>query len=323
MSLRNILADVAADIGLPTGNATEKAWLIARVNDAAQELHQSRDLAGSIFEQLFQFDVENQQVALPAYVGSIRAVRSYATRDRIDYHDMRPRYQSQGWTEPYLAWREKGKSPLFRDIINASLAVLTIPYAETVAFDVSVTGSTEQSARISEVVTFAPGDVSKNTLNAWITIESFTNADPHLYDVTMADVDGRILSRLGNSEPRALYTLVQVQDYVSASDATGQVAANVEVLYKRAFRPFVNDNDEFICPGYDKAIVWKTLEHLLSKKDPARAAQAQSKAMELVMSKGRDVESGVQKSIDFAPSGGLGPLGRNRQWRSFNWPATN
>ncbi len=312
MSLRNILADIAADIGLSAGNATDKAWLIARVNDAAHELLQSRDLAGSIFEQLFQFDNDNQQISLPSYVGSIRAVRAYEARFRLDYHDMRPRYQSNGWTEPLLAWREKGKSPLCRNIINASLLVLTIPAVETAAFDVVITGATEQSARISETVTFAAGERSKNTLNAWLSVEAFSNPLPHTYDVTMSDIDGRVLSILGNTEPSSLYTLVQVLDYAAASDGDG--VSNVEVLYKRAFRPFVNDGDEFVCPGYDKAIVWKTLEHLLSKKDPARSQQAQAKAMELVMSKGRDVESGVQKQIDFAENGGISPLGRRRHW---------
>lgn len=307
MSLRNILADVATQNGTPSGNAVDKAWLIYCINNAANEIYQSRDLAGSIFEQLFQFDVENQQIALPQYVGSIRAVRSYETRGRLDYHDIRPRYQNAGWTEPYLAWREKGKSPLMRNIINASVLVLTIPSAELAAFSVVVTGATAQSARISETVTFAVGEQSKSTLNAWLSVEAFANVAPHTYDVTMEDVDGRILSVLGNAEPSALYTLVQVQDYAVVGD-TG--VSNVEVLYKRAFRPFVNDGDEFICPGYDKAIVWKTMEHLLSQKDPARSTHAATKAMELVMSKGRDVESGVQKTIDFAPSGGQAPLGR-------------
>lgn len=308
MSLRNILADIASEIGLVASNATDRAWLIARVNDAAEELYQSRDLAGSIFEQLFQFDSINQQVSLPSYVGVVRAVRDYSTRNRLAYHDLRPRYQSAGWTEPYLAWREKGKSPLSRNIINASVVVLSIPTPETADFSVVVTGSTEQSARISETITFAVGETEKTTLNAWLTIESFSQPSPHTYDVTMEDIDGNELSRLGNAEPTALYTLIQVQDYYAASD--GSAVTNVEVLYKRANRAFVNDGDEFVCPGYDKAIVWKTLEHLLSQKDPARSSQAQSKAMELVMSKGRDVESGVQKSIDFAANGGIAPLGR-------------
>lgn len=317
MSLRNILADIAADVGLVAGNATDKAWLIARVNDAAEELYQSRDLAGSMFEQLFQFDSDNQQVSLPQYVGVIRAVRDYTTRDRRPYHDMRPRYQSNGWTEPFLAWREKGKSPLSKNITNASVVVLTIPYAETAAFDVVITGSTEQSAKISEAITFEVGALEKVTQNAWITIDSFSNPAPHTYDVTMFDVDGRQLSRLGNSEQRALYTLIQLQDYYSASETAANVQ-NVEVLYKWAFQPFINDGDEFVCPGYDKAIVWKTLEHLLSKKDPARSQQAQAKSMELVMSKGRDVESGVQKSLDFAASGQIGPMGR-RMNAGYYW----
>lgn len=306
MSLAYILGQVSPAIGLDLDNVNERAWIIQQINKAAKELYEGRDLANVDREQAYALEGDDQQISLPYYVGQVRAVRRYWGRDRLDVTDMRPRYKSSGWTEGLLTWREKWKSPLKRHITNEAPMTLTIPQAELLAFTVVVTGSTPDSARITEEIVFAPGDVSKITVNQWTEIVGFTNLGAHTYDVTLLDVDGVELSVLPNVADRAQYIVLQVLDSAAISVEQPYL---VEVLYKNAFLFLRNDYDEFVCPGYDDAIAWQAIGNTLAKHRPAEAGLAFAKVKEVLASKDRDQMQSKDKSISFESEGTSYPFG--------------
>jgi hypothetical protein len=79
----------------------------------------------------------------------------------------------------------------------------------------------------------------------------------------------------------------------------------VEILYKIRFQPLQDDYDEFVCPGYDDAIIWKTLSYLLAKKDTEKAGMAEAKANQLMRQMSDDTEESVSKEVEFLQNNSL------------------
>lgn len=310
MSLAYILAEIASETGLELSVASEKAYAINQVNKASKELFESKDLVDSLNEQLITFstviDSDGNQVqlaALPYYVGKLRAIRNYYTRRQVDFHDMRPRYKSDGWTENLLAFRQRKRSPIQRDILNAAPLTLTITAAESVDFSVIIVGSTANASRVAETITFAAGDLTKTSTNAFVTIDSISNLALHTSDVTITDLDGNTLAVLPNNQFKSEYLIVQILDYVAIQPSVPYL---VEILYKPIFLPFSNDGDEFQCSGYDDAIFWQVMGNKKAKSSPDQAALAFAKVKKIINDRTGDEEQGTDKSVDFLPNPLLG-----------------
>lgn len=304
--LQYILSQVAPAVGLNLDNAIERAWLVQQTNKAGKELYEMRDLVNVEREMVFALEGDDQQVSLPYYVHQVRAVRRYDNRDKLKVTDMRPRYKSQGWAEPFLAWREKWKSPLKRAILNEAPVTLSIPEAEEADFTVVITGSTPNSARMSETVTFTAGETEKLTELQFTEIFSFVNLAPHDYDVTMTDADGYELSVLPNVADKAMYIVMQVLD---PGAVTIQTPYMVEVLYKNAFLFMREDYDEYVCPEYDDAIAWQTIGNILAKQRPQEAGMAFVKVREVMANIEKDKMQSKEASIDVLPTGKEYPFG--------------
>lgn len=306
MSLLYVLSELASETGMTISVASQRAYLISQINKAAYELYSKRDLNDALNEQLITFstvvDADGNQVqlaALPYYVWRLRAIRNYYTRRSVDFHDMRPRYKSDGWTESLLAFRQRKRAAIQRDILNAGPLMLSITAAETAAFTVSVVGSTANASRVQENITFAVGDTSKLSTNAFVTIDSISNLALHSSDVTVVDLDGNTLAVLPNNQFKSEYLIVQILDYVAVQPSVPYL---VEILYKPVFTPLVNDGDEFQCSGYDDAIIWQTLGNKKAKSNPDQAALAFMKVREIIQNCSDDEEQGTDKTIDFVPN---------------------
>lgn len=310
MPLSYILAEIAASQGYELSVPDEKSWLINQTNRAAKEIYESKDLTDALREQIISFTASVdatgntvQLAALPYYVGKLRAIRNYYTRRKVDFHDMRPRYKSDGWTENLLAFRQRYRSAIQRDVLNAAPLTLTIGAPEMAEFAVIISGSTANAARVTESITFAVGDVSKSTVNSFVTIDSISNVTLHAMDVTVTDLDGNVLAVLVNDQFRSEYLIVQILDYVTIAPANPYI---VEILYKPVLAPLSNDGDEFQCSGYDDAIIWQTLGNLKAKSEPDQAALAFTKVRGILRDRSEDEEQGIEKTIDFVASPTLG-----------------
>jgi hypothetical protein len=318
MSLAYVLREVSAALGFhPETVPDDRTYLVNQINKACKELHEGRDLINCNREQLFSLSPQTQQISLPHYVGQIRGVRNYYTRRQITLHDMRPRYQSGGWTEGLLAWRDKYRSPLLRDLSSHAPITLRIPKEEAAAFTVAVTGATPNSSRVTEVVTFAPGEKSKQTTNSWASIDAITNVALHTYDVSVYDVDCDLIAVLPNSEFQSDYKVVQVLDFIAIAPSSPYM---VEVLYKIRFQPMKDDFDQFCCPGYDDAIIWKTMSFLYAKKDMEKSVAADAKCNQVLRQIGDDQEQSIEKLVDFRPNESLYVFNRPRRFNKNLFP---
>lgn len=311
-------------------NVPNRAYLTVLINKAAEDLYSQSDLVNCLREQAFRRDNDTSaaspvlQYTLPYYVWKLRGMREYTTGLNITNHDMRPRYQTQGWREfvdPYL-YRVKNNLPLARDILNEGALTIELPDGETVvtAFSVFVTGSNSSKTRFTEQVDFVAGDTSKVTTNIFSTVEAIRKSVQTDFDLHIFDTDSNEVSFIANCEFVANYTLIQCTDDSLFSPYF------IEVLYKTKFFPFKNDSDEYPCGNiYDTAIYWKTLEYYYARhEEPEKVVQFYTKANEAVNNIGVDFNDNQEKLIDFGANQYLNMLPSrfsrtplNPYWRMF------
>ncbi len=261
MALIDILRDIASRDGDDIDNQGEKDTLITYVNQAARKVYETTDLKESLVPEVFDMNVESQLVALPWYVDTVRGFRYFDGREPIDIDDARNRWGKDWCNEVYgLKYRDHLKSPFQRDVSNEGRLTLSIPLAESVAFNVSIVAATPNSARIEEVVTFGIGDLEKETVNTFKKpFSAITKSITTIYDLSIRDVENNLLSVIPNYKKSVVYRIVQILDTESAESA-GTIST-VECLFKIPFPQMRDDGDQFLgTDRYDKAIYWKYKE---------------------------------------------------------------
>ena len=115
MPLKYLINTLARELG--GQNVNQRAVLLARINQAAKELYESQDLPGSLREATFEVTSDGI-MALPYYVGPVRAVRHNTEKYKVELADMAPRYCYQAWKEDWNKWRVMNSSPIQRSIVN-------------------------------------------------------------------------------------------------------------------------------------------------------------------------------------------------------------
>lgn len=308
--LIDILKDIAVDLGLKITNQDSKDLAVLYVNNAAFELYNSCDLIGSLREQVFNLDTNQQQLSFPYYIGEIRGIRNWETNRHLVQNDMRPRFFHGAWLQPTWSWRAKDLSPIERDIVNTTQLTITLLSPSAENFTVTVVGSTGSADQISEVVTFNVGDLVKTTTNQFTQFPGIQSIVKNVYttqNLTITDANAVELAMIPNHYKQSIYTIVQVtdQDFNLLAGLTNAY----EILYKLRFRSFVNDNDPFMCSGYDDAIKWMALSHYYAKKVDSDGALQTSKAdamrqmcYNIVNQREADYTAGVEKNVQMAPN---------------------
>lgn len=308
MALNNILLDVASVLGLDITDEDERLYYIQKINEAAEEIYTSNDLPGSIKEQIFQLDDdENYQVSFPYYVDKIRAIRYYNTNGgKITIEDLRPRYHQNRWGGQFeIKFRIKtGSACLAKDITNAGPLTFSLPTGKTEADDITinVVGKTSDSEKVQETIVLVAGTASITTVGAFERADTIIKNGLNTYDISIKDIDDDELGVIPNSELRPSYTIVQIREDDFALQNNNSFPLNtVEVLYKTRFTPFRNLFDEFPCPGCDKIIFWKFCEHYAAYKPgmEQRAFAAAGKVVQLIKELADNDESGKSLRVEF------------------------
>jgi len=303
MSLSSIRAELAADLNIRIETASEKTFLNDKINKAAEEIFEKRDLRNSLREQLFVLTTNQQLITLPSYVYRLRKVRNYDFSLPVNNIDLRPRYSQFGWYEQGLKFRVvQENAALQRDIENQGPITLTLSEAASAAFAVTITGKTANADRVVEVLVFNAGDTTKTTTKSWEDIESIEKSAITNENLVVADMDGNQISAISNAELIARFMKVQVLERFE------QFAENpiYEVLYKVRFNQFKNDGDNFQCGNeYDKAIYWKVIELMAAKQDGddamKRVIGAQTKCEQVINDIERNAADGQSKRLEFSP----------------------
>lgn len=269
MSLKNIRASVASELGFHPDTSTEdKSYLDAQINQIALDIFNEHDLVGSLFETIgFLTDYTEKLISLPSYVGDVRGIRYYGTPYFQTLRDIRPRYGTEGWGFQLFDFREIGTSTLWVDNNEWSSLVFSLPEGEVSEknITISIVGATPLASQVEEKLTLATGQNSVTSVNNWIeTPRVIEKNAPNNFDILVSDINGIELALIPNSELKSLYSIWQVMDDSFISITSAQ---SFEVLYKERYKLLVNDYDEFLTGKYDEVIIWKFLAEYWGKQE--------------------------------------------------------
>jgi hypothetical protein len=224
------------------------------INEAAEEIYESHDPAGCL-EEVYVRVQPGSEIALPPFVGELRAVRDVEWKTPFTLKDMRPRYHAFQWTNEWKNWRHKGYSPTCTEITNAAPLRYEITEAdETVT--VTTHGQTANSNRITDE--FVMDDTEKVGVESFQFIESIRKSAYTDYDINIYDVNDNVMSIIYNNELEARYVVIDVSLYPNQSCCgDGRI---MEVLYKKRLRKLSQDGDCFPVPDYDKLVADKAIQ---------------------------------------------------------------
>lgn len=311
MSLQYILAKMASVGGLNLNSPEQKLLEIANINSAAEELYAEFDLIGSLWAQYVKVtNTSGMMVSLPHYVGAIRAVRVAAPNMKLALLDQRPRFQAKTWrAKDFIAWQLKGESYTSRDLSNDGLITVTFVQPCEKVVKVTISGRTNYSEEDSETLTFGVGDTAKTTTKSFETVA--INKDVTCrYNATVTDVDGTEIASIPNNQLRPLYLRAMIFNPPTIESSLNPNFEYYELLWKLRFKPFINLTDEFLCPGYDDAILWKVLELTWRFKQASspdevlaysqKANEYKQKAAEAVAIRSKDVEQSIEKIMNIS-----------------------
>lgn len=303
-------------------NTTEtRVKTLAFINAAGRELWNSSDLPGSVMEQMFEFDRSQRQVSLPWYVDQIRAMRRHNTGTKIVMQDLRPRYHSSPWRQPYNVFRIRGRTPLIKPLAAASQLTVTLGAAETEPLTVTIVGQTSVADRSRQQLNFLPGATTHTSSLQFTTANPFGVTDiiksrRTIADVSITDATGVVVATIPASTTRAVNTIVTLTDYDNPS---AQIDDTIEVLFKLPYPELYYDEDTFASsPILEDAIYWMARSHYSSsmtdENSGARAVAEKQNAVailrQLVENMESDAEHMMQTSPNrFSPSRGVGLIG--------------
>jgi len=291
MALNYILQQVGFKMGLNPAIAGQRAVMLRFVNEAASELYSISDMAGCLEEAVFMVNPD-QTLSLPDYVGHSRAMRKSDNQQAIGLTQMRPRYNEFNYMNGWRNWRIKGSRPLQRTLTNQASLVLTVSHVEDPPIQVTISGPAEGSSCISETVIMDA--VSKETVNQYNDVLTFSKDRVNNYDVILSDIDGVQLSSIANTKLRAVFQIVDISDAPWITSDTSASGNWVEVLYKKALNWFSNDTDEFPAQGYDNVLVNKCLQLYYEEQDNIEVAGAyMSKARQSLAAIHQDANRGT------------------------------
>jgi hypothetical protein len=301
--MNSLIQQVSETVGVLPDSQDKEAQVLAWLNRAAVMIYDQYDLPGSVFEQFFCVDNNKFVITFPWYVGAIRGVRWHDSSRLVTMRDMRPRYHGVPWTQPYLQWRQIAATPLHTPLTNAGPLTFQISAAEVNPFDIIINGQTSMAANTTEIITFTPGELVKNSVNLFepenpfgitsIKKSAYTNSDVAvLVSATQAEV-----GRIPNNQLYASNLRVQILDWNAGTPfIVGEDC--VEVLYKQRFSPFVNLNSIWTDERLVQALVYGVKYIYAFEKEKMDVADASKQVMsEICKGVCENLESGTELMV--------------------------
>lgn len=294
MPLEYILRQVERKSGMTGSDAGQRAMLLDVINEAAKEIYEKKDLPGCLRECYVRAST-NKELALPSFIGELRAVRSTLWNDIFRLQDMRPRYHNRDWENSWKSWRVKGYSPIHTEITNAAPGTITIPTADS-SLTVTITGETVDSSRVVDTITMS--DTSVAMTKSFTAIRSIVKNKVNDENVTVLDADDNEISTIYADQKEARYLIIDVSAYPNWDSCPENV---MEVLYKERLPRMENDYDIFPVDGFDDAIVIKTIQLLTEGEEgkEQRALLMEAKVDAIVERKTNDKTGTYQRKLGF------------------------
>lgn len=310
MSLKNIRDELATDYGYQLSKPQDRLFLLQRINKVARDLHNTTNLKWSCREQYFTLDSTQDVVSFPWHVSKFWGARYPQTALTVAAVDMRPRYAEAPWKNIINNWRVLTKSPLQRDLDDATKLWVHLKKVCATNVVVTITGKTEDAERASETVTIQAGSLVGESTNIFDgEVTGFGKLGYCESDVVLSQSDDAtnttaVISELKNFQEQAWFLKVQKGDFYVTPSANSLV----EVCYKHEFVPFVEDSDNFVCTDcYDNAIQMIAGGSIMMKEkgqvDKGQAFIAQGFKLAMSISGGQ--EDGETKPISFPLAAGI------------------
>lgn len=305
MSLSNILAKVSSRAGYRDVdlNSDIRALLINFINEAATEIWETTDLPGSLRE-CYVLVNSNVQVALPPFIGLIRAMREHTLEVPWTLNDLRPRYHDTPWPTHWRNWRFIGFSPIAAEITNAAPLTYGIETADA-SITVTTIGETLTSRRASEDVVLS--DTSNVGNQNFILISSIKVNHTPTHNIVIRDASENELAVLYNDQFETRYQIFDVSTYPTRGECPdGRFV--MEVLYKMPLPKFYYDADVFPLPDYDDIIAQKAIQLITEGKEGQedRAILMHTKISTRLRSRIQDQEGVIEKRLRYKPNPLLG-----------------
>ena len=257
MSLKYVLTQAGNKIGLDPSEPSQRSVLLRYANEAADEMYTQADVDGSLVEQVFKVNGD-QTISLPEYVGRVRAMREYYSQIPWHVRQLRPRYNVANWQDGWRGFRLKGKQALQATITNQSQVVVTVATVEDPPVVVSLSGSTDTAALVSEQITMTTTQML--SVNEYNDLTAVKKDRVNSVNVVVSDVDGKLLTTIPNNRLQALYQIIDVSMSPWLPQSNSTQDHWLEILYKMPLPWFSGDDDEFPVPGYDNAWVNKVMQ---------------------------------------------------------------
>jgi hypothetical protein len=295
MPVKYILSQAGKKLGLTNTavGSNDRLTLLRYLNEAAMELYDQSDMAGSLMEQVFKVNGD-QTITVPWYVAAIRGVREYASMQNWHINRMRtPRYHQFNWVDMWRNIRIRNTQALQASLTNQCQLVVSTPVIESPPLTVSLSGPSLQSSNYIESlaldnksIQFA-GGFYKITNGTYLDVTSITKSAINLYDVLVSDIDfvsnpatGNQLVVVPNCRLDSTYQVWDVSSCPWLPQNTSVLDNYLEILFKRSLPYLFNDEDTFLgMHQYDNILVNKIMElYFEEQKNPTLATLYDGKA---------------------------------------------
>lgn len=307
--LRDIIYALEEAAKTAASDAGSRKRLLSYINRAAADFYYSTDLPKTVFEQYFETDESAQCISLPWYVEQVRAARRHLSRTSMTIQSLTPRYSMNPWRQPYDKPRILRQSALHTPLSVESQLTVTVAQPQSIPFKVAVIGQTPAAATIREVLTFNAGDLTKTTTAQFakddpIGVDSISKDEITSCDVVVTDGGGVEVCTIPNRYYTVNHCVLMVND-----DESGNLRNTdniIELLYRRPFTPLYYDEDQFIMPSLEEAIIWKARSYVygLSKDQEAvqQALLAEKKANDLAKKIIENLDLQTDDEVTVAPN---------------------
>jgi len=289
----------------------DRQFLLFYINFSAREFWNAMDLQESIREQTFETDASNY-IALPQYIGRLRAIRSHC--DVAGIRSQQARYQTGDWARNRChQFTLVNTSALKRASSRLDQLMLQLVGIDTVECTVTITGPTGNAARDTVSIQMLPGDHEKTVATNLTDITSIVKSRVTAGNLVVLDALGEEIADIPNNLTESRYINVQVGGCYGDHACGAGVGQKFDVLYKVPFEKLANDTDIFPIAGYEEMFFYKMLEvRKLTDPDEADLMTIIQKEHALRQVNDFDHHQGLERRVDR----GTNPFARLRNIRT-------
>lgn len=318
MSFKNMLTYVAAKTGNTSLNDdATRAVLAEYINNGAAEVWKTNDLPGC-WRECYVKVLPNKTIALPGFIGELRAIRDARMKLEFNVQTMMPRYTGKFWASYWRNWRFTGYSPLSQDLTSAGPLTFLSPVVDGSV--IVITGQTDTSLTDSEEIVINASSVTGT--KTWMEVKTIKYATKLANDIVVLDSTGIQVATLYNTLSQSKYAVYDISSFPTQGPLE-EGKFLIEILFKIPLERLVNDDDELPVPDIEIIVQRKAVQLWFEDDDTkqSRAAALDARVSRDVEQLQGDKESGIQKMMKFSEHKFIGLRRKYNYNKNWNGPS--